>query len=582
MKMPPHVSAKKLPKALPQTLQGPSYEVTLLLAQGLALHQDGRLTDAELIYRKILALQPDHFDSLHFLGVMAHQRGNHAKAVDQISRALKRDPKNAFALSNRGNALLALRRLDGALADYDAALAALPDYADALCNRGAALHELERYEEALASSDRAIALRPDYHEAHANRGNTLNEMRRFAEALASCDRGLALRPDYAEAHLNRGNALHELKRFDEALASYDRALELRPDYAEALTNRGVSLHDLKRFDEALASYQRAIAVRPDHAEAHYREAMCRLLNGDYQRGWHKQEWRWQSRPLKNARRSFAQRLWLGAEPLAGKTILLHAEQGFGDTIQFCRYVPLVAERSGRVIVEVQKPLRELVSTLPGGAQVVSRGERLPAFDRHCPLLSLPLALGTIPSAAPYLRASEQAAGDWAVRLGARTGASTGDRTRPRIGIAWAGSAAHRNDHNRSIPLGALLSCLAGVDAGYVSLQPDLRGGDAAMLQARRDVLHFGDELKDFSDTAALIANLDLIISVDTSVAHLAGALAKPVWLLVPVIPDWRWLLDRDDSPWYPTARLFRQDDSRRWDGVLARVNAALHDHVRSL
>jgi tetratricopeptide (TPR) repeat protein len=574
MKMPPQVSAKKLPKALPQTLQGRSYEVALWLAQGLALHQDGRLADAELIYRKILTLAPDHFDSLHFLGVLAHQRGNHAEAVDQISRALRRDPKNAFALSNRGNALLALRRLDEALASYDAALATLPDYADALCNRGAALHELERYDEALASTERAIALRPDYHEAHANRGNTLNELRRFAEALASCDRALALRPDYAEADLNRGNALHELKRFDEALASYDRALELQPDNAEALTNRGVSLHDLKRFDEALASYRRAIAVRPDHAEAHYREAMCRLLNGDYQRGWREQEWRWQSRPLRNARRKFAQRLWLGAEPLAGKTILLHAEQGFGDTIQFCRYVPLVAERAGRVIVEVQKPLRALVSTLPGAAQIVSRGERLPAFDRHCPLLSLPLALGTIPPATPYLCASAPAAGDWAVRLDAKT--------RPTIGIAWAGSAAHRNDHNRTISLGAFLSCLAGVDATYVSLQPDLRSGDAAVLDGRSDVLHFGDELKDFSDTAALISNLDLIIAVDTSVAHLAGALGKPVWLLLPFIPDWRWLLDRDDSPWYPTARLFRQGDSRRWDGVLARVNAALHDHVRSL
>ncbi len=574
MTPPPTTDVRKSPRSFANAKQKKLFEVTMLSAQGLAFHQAGRLADAEKIYNTVLAIQPDHFDCLHFLGVIFHQRGNHAEAVRQINFALRRDPKNAYALSNRGNALLELKRFDEALASYDKALAELPDYPDALCNRGAALHELRRYEEALASCDRTIAMRPDYAEAHSNRGNTLKELKRFEEALASCDRALALLPDYAEAHVNRGNSLHELNRFDEALASYDRAIALRPDYAEALTNRGVTLHDLKRFDEALASYDRAIAVRPDYAEAHYHEAMCRLLIGDFQRGWEKQEWRWESKQMKHAKRNFARPLWLGSSDITGKTILLHAEQGFGDTIQFCRYAPLVAERGGRVILEVQSPLHELMSALPGVAQIVSSGETLPDADFHCPLLSLPLAVGTIPSELPYLRASHSAVMRWDDRL--RSG------TRPRIGLAWSGAPTHKNDHNRSIALGSFLPSLTDIEATFISLQRDVRANDLAVLQGRTDILHFGEELKNFADTAALISNLDLIISVDTSVAHLAGALGKPVWVLLSFIPDWRWLLDREDSPWYPTVRLFRQDDSRGWDGVIARIHAALHDRVHGL
>jgi tetratricopeptide (TPR) repeat protein len=621
-------------------------DVTSLAAEALALHQAGRLADAEKIYNQILATQPDHFDSLHLLGLILHQRGHHAAAVRQIDFALKISPDNilalnnrgialhrlkrfaealasydralamrpdyAEALSNRGNTLHALKRLEEALASYDRALAARPDYAEALSNRGNtlkelkrfaealashdralvvrpnyadaysnrgnALYELKQFEEALASYDRALALRPDFAEAHGNRGNALHALKRFEEALAAYDRALTLRPDYAEAHYNRGNTLHGLKRFEEALASHERALALAPDYSEALANRGVVLHELKRFDEALASYGRALVVRPNFAEAHYGEALCRMLTGDLPRGWENHEWRWETEQLGNGKRNFSQPPWAGSNEIMGKTILLHAEQGFGDTIQFCRYVPFVAERAARVILEVQKPLHELMSTLPGVAQIVSKGEPLPDFDMHCPLLSLPLAFGTqlatIPSETPYLRASPQAAMKWNGRLG--------PKSRPRIALAWSGRPTHKNDHNRSIGLSSFLSLLIGIDATYVSLQREVRAGDAAVLQSRSDLLHFGDELTNFSDTAALMSNLDLIIAVDTSVAHLAGALAKPVWVLLPFIPDWRWLLDREDSPWYPTARLFRQDDTRGWDGVLARAHAALRDHIRSL
>jgi tetratricopeptide (TPR) repeat protein len=654
-------------------------EVASLLAEALALHQAGRLAEAEETYNRILATQPDHFDSLHLLGIVFHQRGDYAQALRHIDLALRINPNNIPALNNRGIALRELKRFEDALASYDRALALWPDYAEALSGRGHALKELKRFEAALASYDRALRVRPDYAQAHANRGDLLYELKRFEEALASYDRAvaihpnladahanrgnvlhalkrfdeamaghdhalalrpdlaeahtnrgstlhelkwfdealashdraLALRPDYTDAHYNRGNALHKLKRFEEALASYERALVLRPDYVEALANRGVALHRLKRFGEALASYDRALAVRPDYAEAfvdqgdtlcelkrfeealasydraialqpdyvdaHCHEGMCRMLIGDFERGWPKLDLGWVAVRQRAATRNFSQPQLHGSNELKGKTVLIRAEQGFGDVIQFCRYVPRVAEQGARVIFEVYEPLRELMGTLPGVAQFVTTGEPLPDFDMHCPLLSLPLALGAgsaaIPSQTAYLRAAPQAVMDWNDRLG--------PRHRPRIGLAWSGRPSHDNDHNRSIRLGSFLPPLAGFDATYVSLLQDVREDDAPALQGS-DILHFGKELKTYADTAALIANLDLVISVDTSVAHLTGALGKPVWILLPFMPDWRWMLDRDDSPWYSTARLFRQDETRAWDGVMARVHAALDDDLRSL
>ncbi len=406
----------------------------------------------------------------------------------------------------------------------------------------------------------------------------LEELRRFDEALESYDRAIALRTDYAEAHSNRGVALEKLMRFDEALASLDHALALRPDFAEAHANSGLAQQRLRRFAGALTNYDRAIAVRPDFAEAHHNEALCRLLIGDFRRGWQKHEWRWETGQLNAAKRNFAQPLWLGSDEIAGKTILLHAEQGFGDTIQFCRYAPLVVERAAHVILEVQQPLRQLMHTLARAPRIVAAGEPLTDFDLQCPLLSLPLAFGTelatIPSATPYLRAAPEAVTHWSARLP--------PKTRPRIGLVWSGRPTHGNDHNRSIPIDMFLSALSGVDATYVGLQREFRLGDVARLRERGDVTCFGEELQNFSDTAALIENLDLVIAVDTSVAHLAGALAKPVWILLPYSPDWRWLLDRDDSPWYPTARLFRQDRLCAWDGVMNQVHAELQDYVRGM
>ena len=584
---------------------------------GVIFLQRGNYAEAIRHIDLALELNPNHIHALSNRGAALKELGRFEQALATYDHVLARRPDYPEAHSNRGSILHDLKRYEEALASYDRALALRPDYADALCNRGATLHELKRYEEALASCDRTIALRPDYAEAHSNRGNTLQELKRFDEALASFDRALALRPDYAEAHSNRGNALHELNRFEEALASYDRAVALRREFAEAHSNRGNALQELRRFDEALASYDRALALRPDHAEAHsnrgnalkelrrfdealasygraltlrpdlaeghFSEATCRLMIGDFARGWQQFEWRWETAQLRSAKRHFSPKLWIGAHDIAGKTILLHAEQGFGDTLQFCRYVPSVAEQAGRVILEVPKPLCKLMSTLPCAAEIVARGDPLPDFDLHCPLLSLPLAFGTrletIPSRTPYLAAPENKADAWRDRLGAHE--------RPRIGLVWAGDprkrlpGANRIDRQRSLDFDQLAPLFEVRECEFHSLQK----GDVAVTQLRDSALDHGvidwsADLHDFSDTAALIENLDLVIAVDTAVAHLAGALGKPLWLINRYNTCWRWLLDCTDSPWYPTARLFRQDETRAWDRVLVRVQAALQDYVR--
>jgi tetratricopeptide (TPR) repeat protein len=549
-----------------------------LCNRGAILHELQRFDEALASCDRALATRPHYAEAFCYRAAALRQLKRLEEALASCDCALAIQPHYAEALSSRGDVLVELKRFDDALISYDRALAIEPDNAERLCNRGVALNELKRPEEALASFERALGLGLDSVELHYNRGNALLALKQFDAALASFEQALAQRPDYVWAHCNRAVALHALGRFEEALVSHERAIALRPDSAIAHHNRGIAFYNLQCFEEALTSYQRALVLQPDLAEPHYGEALCRLLTGDLASGWEKFEHRWQIEPLIGNKRDFVQPQWSGTQTIAGKAVLLYAADGFGDAIQFCRYAPLVAARGARVILEVLKPQQELMRTLPGVTQVVARGEPLADFDLHCSLLSLPLAfatqLATIPSQTPYLRASASLADSWKARLG--------PRNRPRIGIAWSGNPIHDNDRTRSIGLRPWLPLLAGIDATFVSLHREVRAADAAVLAERSDIVHFGYELKDYSDTAALISNLDLVVCVDTSVAHLAGALAKPVWILLPFVPDWRWLLDRDDSPWYPTARLFRQDGGRVWDSVIVRVRAALHEHVRSL
>jgi tetratricopeptide (TPR) repeat protein len=534
--------------------------------RGITLHALRRFEEALASYEQALRARPGYIDAFYHRGVTLHTLARFDEALASYDRAIAEQPQHAEALSNRGIALHELKRFDEACVSYDRAIALQPEYSGALYNRGVTLHALKRFDEALASYDRAVEIRPDYAEAFNNRGNTLLEIKRFDEALLSLNRAIALRPNYAEACYNAGIALHALKRFDEALAIYDRALAARPEYAEALSNRGNTLLELARFHEALASYERAVAIRPDYAEGHWNMSLLLLLTGDYCAGWREYEWRWKNEGLGLVNRNFSRPLWLGESKIEGKTILLHSEQGFGDAIQFCRYVPLVVARRARVVLEVPAPLVGLMSSFDAVTHVISASDVRPHFDLHCPLLSLPLAFGTsvesIPADVPYLTAPSDRVRRWSLTLG--------PKRRLRIGLAWSGRPTHRNDLNRSINLGSLLPLL-DLNADFVSLQRDVRPNDVEILKDRSDLMHFGDKLENFTDTAAVICNVDLVISVDTSVAHLAGALAKPVWILLPFVADWRWLLQREESPWYPTARLIRQTSPRNWSDVIGRV-----------
>ena len=509
------------------------------IGEAIALHQQGRFAEAEPIYLAVLELDTEQVDALQLIGALEAQRKNHQSAIDYLDRALT----------------------------------IKPDYAEAYNNRGTALQELKRLEEALASYDQALRIKPDYAEAYSNRGNALRELKRLEESLASHDQALRIKPDYAEAYSNRGNALQELKRLDEALANYDQALRIKPNYAEAYSNRGNALRELKRLDEALASYDQALRIKPNYAEAHWNESLCRLLKGEFEAGWQKYEWRWLRRDRTELPRSYPQPLWLGKEDLAGKTVLLYGEQGFGDTLQFSRYVRHVAALGAEIVLEVPGALLPLFSELEGKPTLVTKRSSLPAFDFHCPLMSLPLAFKTGLAdidGAPHLRVPEDRLTAWKTRISA---AGT-----PRVGLVWSGSAVHKNDSNRSISLGEFKHLLVNGPA-FFCLQKEIRESDQIALKSLPMVRTFASDLTDFADTAALVSLMDVVITVDTSVAHLAGALGKKVWILLPYVPDWRWLLDRSDSPWYDSATLFRQPKIGDWASVIDTVRQRLQDRA---
>jgi tetratricopeptide (TPR) repeat protein len=575
--------------------------------QALTLHKAGRLEEAENIYRDILAADPRHVDALHLSGVLAHQRGRSIDGLRLVAAALKAKPGSADVLATHGVILDALKRHEEALASFDAALAAragdaalhysrgnalqslgriaealhsfdraiefAPALGPAHHNRACALAALERCEEALGSFDRALALDlgpADRVSALSNRGKSLVKLRRLEDALASYDQALALAPDHVDTLVRRGTALVRLGRCDEALAAFAAALRINPDCLDAYVNRGNAYAVLNQFDAALAEFAFVTARQPDHADANFNEALVRLCLGDFDRGWRKYEYRWHCSQFAALRPNIARPMWLGGTDPRGKTILLHAEQGMGDVIHFVRYAPLLAARGATVIVGVHRPLAAVITDVPGVARVIADGEALPNFDLYCPMMSLPLAfatdLATIPANVPYIRAQQARIDRWRERL-PQTGLL-------RVGICWAGTRGHPNDRNRSIPLDRLAKVLSIPGVDFVSLQKEVGEQDAAIL-SEYGITQLGQEFADFADTAAVLTMLDLVISVDTSVAHLAGAMAKATALLVPFSPDFRWMLDRTDSPWYPTMRLFRQSAIGDWNGPLDRLRQEL-------
>jgi tetratricopeptide (TPR) repeat protein len=492
------------------------------------------------------------------------------QALECFERAIQVRPEFTEAYVNRGNVLKESGDLEGALASFQSAIAVDPGFAEAHLNRGNLLRVMRRFDEALESLDQALLVKPDYADAYAGKAIVFKELKRMTEALQSFDRAIESRPDYAEAFSNKANVLRELSRLDEAIECYDRAISIRPDYADAHSNRGGVLLEQLRLDDAIASLDRAIEVKPDFAEAFLNKSLAFLLLEDFDAGWAMYEWRWKLEHPASQPRHFQEPLWLGEPSLAGRTILLHAEQGLGDTLQFCRYARLVKGLGANVLFEAPQILHPVLGDLDGIDQLFKKGDSLPEFDLQCPLLSLPLAfkttIATIPTPTAYLQSEPALVDVWAHRLG--------ERKVPRIGLVWSGNPGHGNDRNRSVSLAALLEHLpAGLD--YVSLQKEIREADRATLESFGNVRFFGPELKHFADTAALSDLMDIVISVDTSVAHLCGALGKPTWMLLPFCPDWRWLLERNDSPWYDSMTLYRQPSVGDWDSVFSRVSADL-------
>jgi tetratricopeptide (TPR) repeat protein len=547
----------------------PGPHIARQLNEAVALHRQGRLDEAEKIYNRVLKAQRDNFDALHLLGMLQHHRGKADEARRLIGAALKINPRSPEALSSHAMALHALKRDAEALADLDKALAIAPNNLEALNNRGTLLLDLKRPAEALAMFDKILAREPRVALARANRGNALAELGRPTEALAEYDAALAMQPGDATVLYNRGNALRALNREADAIAAYDAAIAAAPNYVSAWYNRALALQALNRHGEALMSFDKVVALDPNHADAHFSAASAHLTLGNYRAGFAQYEWRWK-RGGMSARPRFRQPLWLGQSPPANRTILLHAEQGLGDTIQFARYAPLIARMDAKVLLEVQPELKELLSGLDGVAAVIGQGESLPAFDLHCPLASLPLAckteLATVPAEIPYLRADEARLAKWRPRLEAIAG--------PRVALAWSGRATHVNDRNRSIAFAEFAPLLATPGVQFVSVQRELRPADAAELAQQDRILNLGESLADFSDTAAVLALVDLVVTVDTAVAHLAAAMGRPTIVLLPFQPDWRWTLG-PTSPWYPAAQLFRQVSPGDWGGVIARVTEKL-------
>jgi tetratricopeptide (TPR) repeat protein len=546
-----------------------TFNIGQSLSEALALQRQGRLREAEKIYARVLKAVPDNFDALNLLGTIKAQLGRLGEAHRLLTAAIKSNPRVPQVHANLGQVLAMLKRHAEALACFDKALALAPGDLNIRNNRANALLSLERPREALDELRKVLAGMPQHPEARLNSGIAHAALGLSEEAVAEFDRALTLVPGHPAAHYNRGIALYDLGRYAAAVDAHDDALKAAPEHAGAWLNRGRALAALNRLDDAVASYGKAAAIRKDDPDAQFMESLALLARGDYRRGFEKYEARWRRSGMPAPPRR-GQPLWRGDYPLARKTVMLHAEQGLGDTIQFARYVPLLAEAGATVMLEVPGELAALMAPLQGATAIIRRGETAAPFDVHCPLGTLPLAFktepDTVPANVPYLAADEAHLAKWSQRLGALP--------RPRIAVAWAGNPNHLNDRNRSMAL-AQLEPLFAAPAVFLSIQRDLREADRSMLAAQQRITHLGGDLDDFADTAAVIALSDLVIAVDTAVVHLAGAMGRPVWVLVPFAPDWRWGLEGDSTAWYPTARLFRQTALGDWDGVVARLGAEL-------
>ena len=546
----------------------PGFDLALR-EQGEVLLALGDAPRARDVLARLARLRPEDPSAQAHWGLACESAGDTKQAEACYRRALALEPLQAQSLFGLANVLFHHGDSAGAADLYARVLEQLPDHAGARTNLAQAQLAMGRYAEAEQSWRSLLSVRPDDPLAGSGHANALLALQRHEEALDAYDRLLALHPDHAQGHLNRGNALNELGRRDEALESFQRALAARPGYVDALVNIGSWLQAGARYAEAVPLHRQAIAQDPASAAAHWNLAVCLMMLGEWQEGWREAEWRWQvgGKAVPN----LGAPLWTGEQDLRGRRILVHSEQGLGDTIQFSRYIPALAARGAHVIFSAQGALHGLLRGLDPRVTLM---ENLPLpgrYDLHCPLLSLPLAFRTgpetVPAPVPYLRGDPALRDRWREQLR--------PDGRLQVGIVWSGNPRQADDRRRSMPLSTLAD-LAMDGVRLVSLQKEVRASDREVLE-NGPFDHFGDQLRDFSDTAALAECMDLVISVCTSVAHLCGALGRPTWVLLSSNPDWRWMAAGDTSAWYPTARLFRQPSAGDWPSVVAEVRRALDE-----
>ncbi len=537
---------------------------------GTALHESGKLDEAVISYNNAISLKPDYADAYYNLGNTLNELGQLDKAVESYGQAILYNQDYVDAHYNLGNVLKAQHKPDEAVYSYNKTIALKPDYAQAHCNLGSVLQELGKIDEAIACYKTATLLKPDYAMAYCNLGSALQELGKTNEAIIIYKQALSFKPDFEMAYCNLGSAFQESGLLDEAETCYKKAITLNPDYAVAYSNLGSLLQEFGNIDEAMKNYNLALTLDPDGPTAHKNKSMALLLRENFIEGWPEYEWRLQTKA--HSVMAFQSPRWDG-NPINGKSILVHAEQGFGDTIQFVRYLPMVKALGGHVIFECQNNLISLLKNCDGIDRIISRSSDIiqeEQFDFHIPLLSLPGLFGTtldsIPASGPYVTVDSSLMGNWQKRL-------YHDRNF-KIGIVWAGNPSFKNYHNRSCSLSDFASLAEIAGLSFYSLQ---KGPASAQnnIASKFKITDLKDELNDFADTAAVLINLDLVISTDTAVAHLAGAIGTPVWTLLHSAPDWRWWLKRTDSPWYPSMRLFRQTQLNDWAGVFGLVKEAL-------
>jgi tetratricopeptide (TPR) repeat protein len=586
-------------------------QIEALYAETIEHIRAGKYLDAHISCQKAFGIDPDNPETMHLTAIVHFKAKEFDHAIEWAVRAVGRNPKPEY-LTTLGTVLTKLRRFEEAIKAFDKAveleptdatlwlkmgnalveaerppdallcfqhaLALDPRDGDAAYKAGHVLHDLKQFEEALTFFNKSAELRPDHALTFGMRGLVLRAMKRLEEALADALRAAELNPTNAETCNNIGAVFSDLGRREEALFWYERSLQIKPDQANTLTNKGTLLAELARFDEALATYEQAVAADPNYAIAAWNLALLQMLRGNFEAGWRGREARWKIPSLAAGYPPFSGTMWLGEEPVAGKTVIVCQDEGMGDTIQFARYVPMLASLGARVVLIVDEPLCPLLSGLTGVSVCLPKltDTTVPPFDFHVPIDSLPLAFGTmldnIPAQEAYLPPPDaDRIRAWESRLGAHE--------RLRVGVVWSGNPKHRNDENRSMSL-QTMSRILDVDAMFVSLQKNVRPEDTDLLLERTEIVDLSHELTDFSETAALVCCLDLVITVDTSVAHLAAALGRPTWILLPHVPDFRWLLNRDDSPWYPTVRLFRQTETCDYGIVLDRVRTELMALIR--